>query len=165
MPPILVGFAVLGGILILVAVLPHLEVQLPRRYRDIVYVRLRRNGARIDVWRGKPVHLAHEAEFEWTAEERRAFDGEGIPLDAGAATTAIRRRLRPMHRRFPFGPIIVLHAIDKAMGGLSEQDRRILNRVGDALGNQVLVGDLPNAFPERAFWELRAHGLGPWGES
>lgn len=165
MPTLIAIFAVAGAVLILVAVLPHLEVRLPRRYRDIIYMRLRRDGGRIDVWRGKPVRQVMEIEFEWTPQERRDFDRDGMPKSPTAAVSHIRTRLRPVWRRFPFQPILVLHTIDKAMGGLTAQDRRLLNRIGADIGDQVLIGDLPNAFPERAFNELRENGMGPWGQN
>jgi len=165
LPPLIVIFAIAGCILLLVAILPHLEVRLPRRYRDIVYLRLRRNGGRIDVWRGKPVQRVMELDFEWDEAERALFDRDGLPRSAARASPVLKNRLRKAGRRFPFGPIIVLHAIDKAMGGLSGRDRRILVQLGAELGDQVLVGDLPNAFPDRAFHELRENGLGPWGQN
>ena len=162
MPPILTIFAVLAALLLLVAVLPQLEIKLPRRYRDIIYVRLRRGGGRIDIWRGKPVHLARTETFEWAEDEAWAFDDGGVPTHHDRGLTALRARLDPLRRRFPFGPIIILHAIDNAMGGLTVEDRQRLNRLGYDLGGQVLVGDLPNAFPERAFAELRENGLDVW---
>lgn len=165
MPTLILIFVVAAGVLLLVAVLPQLEVRLPRRYRDIIYMRLRRDGGRIDVWRGKPVRNIREIEFNWTPQERRDFDRDGMPKSANSAVTHIRTRLKPVWRRFPFQPIIVLHTIDKAMGGLSPQDRQLLNRIGAELGEQVLIGDLPNAFPERAFHELRENGMGPWGQN
>lgn len=165
MPPLLTIFAVAGAVLIVVAILPQLEVRMPRRYRDIIYVRLRRNGGRIDVWRGKPVAHATQFEFEWDDQQRSAFDADGLPLDVQCASLYLRRMLRKSSRRFPFAPIIILHPIDKAMGGLAPQDRRKLDELGVELGDQVLIGNLPNAFPERAFHELRENGLGAWGEN
>lgn len=165
MPPLFLGLAILGGLLILVAVLPHLEVRLPRRYRDIIYIRLRRSGGRIDVWRGRPVEHAAGSEFQWGDAEAGDFDPDGVPLNPRRAANHVRRRLRMTGRFFPFQPMIILHAIDKSMGGLTPQDRNRLNRLGAELGDQVLIGDLPNAFPERAFHEFRENGLGPWGAS
>jgi hypothetical protein len=165
MPLLLSIFAVVGAILILVAILPQLEVRMPRRYRDIIYFRLRRHGGRIDVWRGKPVKHALHYEFEWSESEQAAFDADGLPVNPEQASRHVRQKLRSAGRRFPFAPILVLHAIDKAMGGLAPDDRRKLDALGVELGDQVLVGDLPNAFPERAFHELRENGLGPWGEN
>jgi hypothetical protein len=164
-PPLLVIFAVAGSILILVAVLPQLEVRMPRRYRDIIYFRLRRKGGRIDVWRGKPVRHVMQIEFEWDGTERTAFDADGLPVNHARASYYVKQKLRRVGRRFPFSPIVVLHAIDKAMGGLAPEDRRGLVGLAQELGDQALVGDLPNAFPERAFHELRENGLGPWGEN
>ncbi|WP_416900058.1 MAG: hypothetical protein ACMVY4_10300 [Minwuia sp.] len=165
MPTVILVAAVLGGILLVVAALPQLEIRLPRRYRDIIYVRLRRNGGRIDLWRGKPVRMTRSETFEWESSEAWAFDNDGVPTHDTRALQAVRDRLAPYRRRFPFGPIIVLHAIDKAMRGLETGDRERLNRLGYELGGLVLVGDLPNAFPERAFAELRENGLAVWSET
>ncbi len=156
MPTVLVIALLIGAVLLLAAVLPRLELWAPRRYADIVYVRLRRRGARIDVWQGKPVQNVRQIEFDWSDDEQSAFGSDGVPDDVKTAARVLQSRMRPLHRRFPFGPVIVLHPIEKAMHGLDMQDRKRLAEMGEILGDKVMIGDLPNAFPERAFQEIRA---------
>ena len=165
MPPLIIAFAVIAGLLVLVAVLPKLEVRLPRRYRDIIYVRFRRGGIRIDVYGGNPVRKTAEKTVEWDDADAAAFARDGMPVDLTRAAQAVRREIRPFGR-FPFPPIVVLHPIERALAGLDTEDRRSMNRLGaDLAGERALVGDLPTIFPDRAFQELRTHGLAPWNES
>lgn len=162
MPPIFVAVAVLGILIILVAVLPRLEVRLPRRYRDIIYVRLRQAGARVEIFRGSPVVRAFEAGRAWTDDEQAAFNSYGVPVDVPAAAHLLRGLIRPGRPRRFFGPILVLHPLDKALAGLDDGDRHALTRLGEELGGEVLIGELPTVFPDRAFQELRLHGMAPW---
>ncbi|ANK82319.1 MAG: hypothetical protein TEF_17100 [Rhizobiales bacterium NRL2] len=162
MPSIFVAVAVLGILIILVAVLPRLEVRLPRRYRDIIYVRLRQAGARVEIFRGSPVSRVFEAGRTWTDDEQAAFNSYGVPVDLPAAARLLRGLIRPGRPRRFFSPILVLHPLDKALAGLDDGDRRALTRLGEELGGEVLIGELPTVFPDRAFQELRLHGMAPW---
>jgi len=159
MPPLIIAAAAFGVILLFVAILPRLELWAGRRYADIVYLRLRRNGGRIDVWRGKPLERTVGEDFQWSVAAAPAFDRHGMPSDTDAAAAALRQQMRKRVARFPVAPIIVLHAIDRARSGLTAQDRRRLGHLGEELGSRVVIGDLPNAFPERAFHEIRANGV------
>lgn len=165
MPPIILAAAVIGVLLIFVAILPRLEVRLPRRYRDIIYVRLRRDSVRIEIFRGNPVARDYEARREWTAAEHALFNAYGMPLDAAAVGRLLRPLIAPGRKRRLFRPILVLHPLDKALAGIDDDDRRALTQLGLELGGEVLIGELPTVFPDRAFQELRSHGLAPWNAS
>lgn len=162
MPPIIAAAAGIGALLILAVLLPRLEVRLPRRYRDIVYVRLRRSGARVEIFRNNPVSRAYEAAREWSGDEMPAFNSYGVPIDVPAAAGLLRALIRPGRPKRFFTPIYVLHPLDKALAGLDDSDRSALTRLGQELGGEVLIGELPTVFPDRAFQELRLHGLAPW---
>lgn len=162
MPPIFVAAAVIGALLILAVLLPRLEVRLPRRYRDIIYIRLRQAGARVEIFRGSPVGRVFEAGRTWADDEQAVFNSYGVPVDIRAAAVRLRGLIRPGRPRRFFSPILVLHPLDKALAGLDDGDRRALTRLGEELGGEVLIGELPTVFPDRAFQELRLHGMAPW---
>ena len=165
MPTPLLIVLVLGGLLLLAGGLPRLASGLPRVRRDLAYVRITSDGARLTVYRGDPVRVVARENTDWTADERAAFDPNGVPVDSRRAADAIDGLLRRHTRRFPFRPLIVLHAFPAAAMGLSQQDRRELRRTALRLGGRTLVGDMPTTFPDAAFQELRDVGLGPWKQA
>lgn len=162
MPEPLLIVLVLGALLLLAGGLPRVIDGLPRLRRDIAYVRITSHGVRLTVYRANPVRIAERIEQDWPADLRDAFDASGVPADSRRVARAIDGLLRAHTRRFPFPPLIVLHAFPAAAQGLSQQDRRELRRTGLRLGGRTLIGEMPTTFPDAAFQELRDVGLGPW---